>query len=33
MMSANGGVEVVMLEMVKLFCKAMEVRKSVKLKT
>jgi hypothetical protein len=32
-MSAKGGVAVVILEMVKFFCRAMDVRKSVKLKT
>lgn len=33
MMSAKGGVEVVMFEIVKFFCMAVEVRKRVKLKT
>lgn len=31
MMSAKGGVAVVMLEIVKFFCRGMDVRKSVKL--
>jgi len=31
MMSANGGVVVVMLEIVKFFCSGMDVRKRVKL--
>lgn len=33
MMSANGGVDVVMLLIVKFFCSTVEVRKRVKLKT
>lgn len=33
MMSANGGVVVVMLDIVKFFCIALLVRKSVKLNT